>query len=192
MPAAALNLAEIADRHTRLLHGIGRRYRFTSEEQEDASFMTPPSSAAFRGSHLTAFPMPNLSEVREHLLGQDVICVGGGSRGTGDVATARLGRAIRSPPSNWSLGSRGLLRAGRAYRLTAGTDIAVAIPDPTAVATGSSHPVGFGRSRSPVIESDPCAADQLQSRSLLPPIAGTRVEPKAPSVTRPAVTTSRS
>jgi RNA polymerase sigma factor (sigma-70 family) len=36
-PAAALNLAEIADRYTSLLYGIGRRYRLTPEEREDAA-----------------------------------------------------------------------------------------------------------------------------------------------------------
>jgi hypothetical protein len=37
-PAAALNLAEIADRYTSLLYGIGRRYRLTPEERK-----TPPN-----------------------------------------------------------------------------------------------------------------------------------------------------
>ena len=39
-PAAALNLAEIADRYTGLLYGIGRRYRLTPEEREDAAQST--------------------------------------------------------------------------------------------------------------------------------------------------------
>jgi cyanophycinase-like exopeptidase len=30
-------------------------------------------------SHLTLFPMPNIADIRAHLLGQDVIWVGGGS-----------------------------------------------------------------------------------------------------------------
>ncbi|HEY6429996.1 MAG TPA: Type 1 glutamine amidotransferase-like domain-containing protein, partial [Acidimicrobiales bacterium] len=33
----------------------------------------------FVTSHLTLFPMPNVSDVRAHLLAQDVILVGGGS-----------------------------------------------------------------------------------------------------------------
>jgi peptidase E len=31
------------------------------------------------GSHIALFPMPNLADLREHLLGQDVVWVGGGS-----------------------------------------------------------------------------------------------------------------
>jgi peptidase E len=33
----------------------------------------------FRMSHLALFPMPNIEDIRSHLLGQDVIWVGGGS-----------------------------------------------------------------------------------------------------------------
>jgi len=40
MPSTALNIAEIADRYCGLLHGIGRRYRLTPEEQEDAAQST--------------------------------------------------------------------------------------------------------------------------------------------------------
>jgi RNA polymerase sigma factor (sigma-70 family) len=36
VPSTALNIAEIADRYTGLLQCIGRRYRLTSEEREDA------------------------------------------------------------------------------------------------------------------------------------------------------------
>jgi peptidase E len=32
-----------------------------------------------RVSHLALFPMPNVADIREHLLGQDIIWVGGGS-----------------------------------------------------------------------------------------------------------------
>ena len=44
-----------------------------------ASFYDAALQRGIQGSHLTAFPMPNLSDVREHLLDQDVIWVGGGS-----------------------------------------------------------------------------------------------------------------
>ena len=37
---AALNIAELADRYTGLLHGIGRRYRLTPEECDDAAQST--------------------------------------------------------------------------------------------------------------------------------------------------------
>jgi DNA-directed RNA polymerase specialized sigma24 family protein len=40
MPSTALNIAEIADRYTGLLHGIGRQYRLTPEEREDAAQST--------------------------------------------------------------------------------------------------------------------------------------------------------
>ncbi len=36
MPNAGLNIAELADQYTRLVRGIGRKYRLTREEQEDA------------------------------------------------------------------------------------------------------------------------------------------------------------
>lgn len=39
-PAVALNIAELADRYTGLLHGIGRRYRLTPEECDDAAQST--------------------------------------------------------------------------------------------------------------------------------------------------------
>ena len=38
--SAALNIAELADRYTGLLHGIGRRYRLTPEECDDAAQST--------------------------------------------------------------------------------------------------------------------------------------------------------
>jgi peptidase E len=44
-----------------------------------ASFYDAALQRGINGSHLTAFPMPNLDHVRDHLLGQDVIWVGGGS-----------------------------------------------------------------------------------------------------------------
>jgi RNA polymerase sigma factor (sigma-70 family) len=40
LPSDALNIAEIADRYAGLLHGVGRRYRLTPEEQEDAAQST--------------------------------------------------------------------------------------------------------------------------------------------------------
>jgi RNA polymerase sigma factor (sigma-70 family) len=40
MPSAALNIAEIADRFTGLLHGIGRQCRLTPEERDDAAQST--------------------------------------------------------------------------------------------------------------------------------------------------------
>jgi RNA polymerase sigma factor (sigma-70 family) len=40
MPGTALNIAEIADRNSGLLHGIGRQYRLTAEEREDAAQST--------------------------------------------------------------------------------------------------------------------------------------------------------
>ena len=40
MPSTALNIAEIADRYTGLLHGIGRQYRLTPEERDDAAQST--------------------------------------------------------------------------------------------------------------------------------------------------------
>ena len=39
-PGAALNLAELADRYAGLLYGIGRRYRLTPEECDDAAQST--------------------------------------------------------------------------------------------------------------------------------------------------------
>jgi RNA polymerase sigma factor (sigma-70 family) len=38
--SAALNIAELADRYTGLLHGIGRRYRLTPEVCDDAAQST--------------------------------------------------------------------------------------------------------------------------------------------------------
>lgn len=49
---------------------------------DDAALITSvysALSARFRPSHLELFSMPNLENVREHLLAQDVIWVGGGS-----------------------------------------------------------------------------------------------------------------
>jgi hypothetical protein len=43
-----------------------------------ASFYDAALQCGMHGSHLTAFPMPNLDHIREHLLDQDVIWVGGG------------------------------------------------------------------------------------------------------------------
>ena len=40
MPSAALNIAELADKYKGLLRGIGRQYRLTREEQEDAAQST--------------------------------------------------------------------------------------------------------------------------------------------------------
>jgi RNA polymerase sigma factor (sigma-70 family) len=40
MPTTSLNIAEIADRYAGLLHSIGRRYRLTPEEQDDAAQST--------------------------------------------------------------------------------------------------------------------------------------------------------
>ncbi len=42
-------------------------------------FYRAMSGTDFRASHLELFPMPNVPDVREHLLAQDVIWVGGGS-----------------------------------------------------------------------------------------------------------------
>jgi hypothetical protein len=39
-PNAALNIAELADRYASLLYGIGRRYRLTPEECDDAAQST--------------------------------------------------------------------------------------------------------------------------------------------------------
>lgn len=39
-PAVALNIAELADKYAGLLHGIGRQYRLTTEEREDAAQST--------------------------------------------------------------------------------------------------------------------------------------------------------
>ena len=47
-------------------------------------------SARFRPSHLALFSMPNVDDVRAHLLAQDVIWVGG--EPVGALAAARLGR----------------------------------------------------------------------------------------------------
>lgn len=44
-----------------------------------ASFYDAALQRGIAASHLTAFPMPNLDDVRGHLLEQDVIWVGGGS-----------------------------------------------------------------------------------------------------------------
>src|SRR5207248_7971970 len=40
---------------------------------------TALASTDFRVSHLSLFPMPNVPNVRQHLLSQDLIWVGGGS-----------------------------------------------------------------------------------------------------------------
>jgi RNA polymerase sigma factor (sigma-70 family) len=40
VPSTALNIAELADRYSGLLQGIGRQYRLTPEEQEDAAQST--------------------------------------------------------------------------------------------------------------------------------------------------------
>jgi RNA polymerase sigma factor (sigma-70 family) len=40
MPSAALNIAELTDRYAGLLRAIGRQYRLTREEQEDAAQST--------------------------------------------------------------------------------------------------------------------------------------------------------
>jgi RNA polymerase sigma factor (sigma-70 family) len=40
LPSTALNIAEVADRYAGLLYGIGRRYRLTPQEQEDAAQST--------------------------------------------------------------------------------------------------------------------------------------------------------
>ena len=39
-PSTALNIAEIAERYTGLLHAIGRQYRLTPEERDDAAQST--------------------------------------------------------------------------------------------------------------------------------------------------------
>jgi peptidase E len=43
------------------------------------SFYEAAQHRGLRASHVALFPMPNLDDVREHLLAQDVIWVGGGS-----------------------------------------------------------------------------------------------------------------
>src|SRR5690349_16214493 len=40
MPKTALNIAEIADRYNGLLYSIGRQYRLTAEERDDAAQST--------------------------------------------------------------------------------------------------------------------------------------------------------
>src|SRR5687768_9759857 len=44
-----------------------------------AMFYDIAREAGFRGSHLELFPMPNVLDVRAHLLAQDAVYVGGGS-----------------------------------------------------------------------------------------------------------------
>lgn len=44
-----------------------------------AQFYSAATTAGFAPSHLQLFPMPNLPDVREHLLAQDVVWVWGGS-----------------------------------------------------------------------------------------------------------------
>jgi peptidase E len=44
-----------------------------------AAFYAAVAGAGWRPSHLALFPMPNVDDVRAHLLAQDVIWVGGGS-----------------------------------------------------------------------------------------------------------------
>ncbi|MCZ2828389.1 peptidase E [Modestobacter sp. VKM Ac-2986] len=44
-----------------------------------AGFYGAFAGSAVRASHLSLFPMPNLADVRTHLLSQDVVWVGGGS-----------------------------------------------------------------------------------------------------------------
>lgn len=54
----------------------------TAVGDSSATLLALYEAARLRGlsaSHLALFPMPNLEDMREHLLGQDVIWVGGGS-----------------------------------------------------------------------------------------------------------------
>lgn len=44
-----------------------------------ASWYAAVAGASWRPSHLALFPMPNVADVRAHLLAQDIIWVGGGS-----------------------------------------------------------------------------------------------------------------
>ena len=44
-----------------------------------ATFHANAAALGWQGSHLQLFPMPNLADVREHLLAQDVVWVWGGS-----------------------------------------------------------------------------------------------------------------
>jgi peptidase E len=44
-----------------------------------ATFYANASALGWSASHLALFPMPNVDDVREHLLSQDVVWVGGGS-----------------------------------------------------------------------------------------------------------------
>jgi peptidase E len=44
-----------------------------------STFYANAAQLGWQGSHLSLFPMPNLAQVREHLLAQDVVWVWGGS-----------------------------------------------------------------------------------------------------------------
>jgi peptidase E len=65
-------------------HPSKPRLCFLGTASGDSVVATKAVYSAFAGSdvratHLDLFPMPNVPDVREHLLGQDVIWVGGGS-----------------------------------------------------------------------------------------------------------------
>jgi peptidase E len=67
------------------------------------NFYDAANLRALDGSHLALFPMPNVDDMREHLLGQDVIWVGGGSV-AGLLAMWRLHRVDAVMHEAWQAG----------------------------------------------------------------------------------------
>ena len=77
-------LAHLAVELARVPTNRPSRVCFLPTAQGDSSFAVrsfydAAQLAGFAGSHLALIPMPNVADIREFLLGQDVIWVGGGS-----------------------------------------------------------------------------------------------------------------
>jgi peptidase E len=67
------------------------------------NFYDAAHAAGWTPTHLALFPMPNVADVREHLLAQDVIWVGGGSV-AGLLAMWRLHRVDEAMTAAWQAG----------------------------------------------------------------------------------------
>lgn len=72
----AVELSGVSGRAARITHlgTAGGDQRWFAAELSDAATL-----AGFRLSHLNLFPMPNVEDIRGHLLDQDVVWVNGGS-----------------------------------------------------------------------------------------------------------------